>query len=277
MKTLVTNDDGIHSPGLWAVVAEMKKLGEVVVVAPDREQSGVGTSVTFHNPLRFKEVQPLIVGIPTYSVEGTPADSVIVALRYLFKDEVDLVISGINQGANLGSDAYISGTVGAALQGFLCGLSSLAISVGSLKDVHFEPAAQISRLLGEMMAVPTNQASTGLPRPIFLNVNLPNIPTEQLKGLEVTRPAFRKSEDAIHEGYDGRRKYYWITHQEPQWNPEPGTDHWALQQNCVSITPFLSQVSLGSVASLLQGLAPSLYQRLIALRSTHAPPAQLIY
>lgn len=261
MKTLVANDDGVHCPGLWAVVAEMKKLGDVVVVAPDREQSGVGTSVTFHHPLRFKEVNPLIEGVPTYSAEGTPADSVILALRYLFKDEIDLVISGINEGANLGSDVYISGTVGAALQGFLFGLSSIAISVGSLKNPLFEPAAKMARLLGEML-IKAKDINNAIPQPVLLNVNLPNVSIKQMRGIHITRLSFNESADGVHEGYDGRRRYYWIVRQKENWTAEPGTDRWALKQNYISITPFLSHVSQSSVASVLHEMAPSLYKKL---------------
>lgn len=276
MKILVTNDDGVSCAGLWAIVAEMRKLGEVVVVAPDREQSGVGTAVTFHQPLRFKEAPPMLPGIPTYSVEGTPADTAILALRYLFPDQIDLVVSGINEGANLGSDAYISGTVGAALQGFLCGISAMAISVGSFKDPIFGPAATVARLVAERMLT-GEEAANGLPRPILLNVNLPNVPLEQIKGIEVTRLSFRKNMDAIHEGYDGKRRYYWIVRQKSEWTAEPGTDRWALKQDYVSITPFLSHVSLGSVASLLHELAPSLSQELLGVRPPQTPSTQLAH
>ncbi|MBI4289138.1 MAG: 5'/3'-nucleotidase SurE [Chloroflexi bacterium] len=274
MKTLVTNDDGVYCPGLWAVVTEMKKMGDVVVVAPDREQSGVGTAVTFHQPLRFKEVSPLVSGVPAYSVEGTPADSVILALRYLFPDQVDLVISGINEGANLGSDAYISGTVGAALQGFLCGLSSLAVSVGSWKEPLFLPAALLTRLLAEHMLA-TGGSDIALPQPVLLNVNLPNLPLEQTKGVEITRLSFKKSTDAVHEGYDGKRRYYWIVHQKPSLEAEPGTDRWALKQDFVSITPFLSHVSIGSVASVLQQLAPTLCKQFLPHQPSSAASAHL--
>lgn len=268
MKTLVTNDDGVQCPGLWAIVAEMRKLGEVVVVAPDREQSGVGTSVTFHHPLRFKEVKPLIGGVPVYSVEGTPADSVILALRYLFKDEINLVISGINEGANLGSDVYISGTMGAALQGFLFGLPSIAISVGSLKNPLFEPAATVARLLGEML-IEGKDAYNKVPHPVLLNVNIPNVLIKQMRGIQITRLSFNESADGVHEGYDGRRRYYWIVRQKDQWPAEPGTDRWALKQNYISITPFLSHVSLGSVASILHEIAPSLFKQVKATSITH--------
>ena len=122
MQILVTNDDGIFSPGLWALVAELKSIARVVVVAPDMEQSASGTAVSLRQPLRVQKISPVVSGVEAYSVEGTPCDSVILALGKLIKDEVSLVVSGINQGHNLGDDIHISGTVGAALQGYLRGL-----------------------------------------------------------------------------------------------------------------------------------------------------------
>jgi len=107
VRILITNDDGIYAPGLWALAQALKEIGKVTVVAPDREQSGVGTSVTLHNPLRLHKVKPLIADVDTYSVEGTPADSVILALSYIIKEGVDIVVSGINEGANLGNDGFI--------------------------------------------------------------------------------------------------------------------------------------------------------------------------
>lgn len=125
MKILVTNDDGISSEGLWTLVKELKNIAQVIVTAPDREQSAIGTAVTLHQPLRVKRVRPMVPEVETYSIEGTPADSVILALSKLIKDRVDLVVSGINQGLNLGNDVPISGTVGSALQGYLHGFPEI--------------------------------------------------------------------------------------------------------------------------------------------------------
>jgi len=134
LRVLITNDDGIAAPGLWALAEEFNRTAEVVVVAPDREQSGVGTSVSLHSPLRVRSVRPVVPGIETYAVEGTPADSVIIALRMLLKDKLDLVVSGINEGSNLGTDVLISGTVGAAFQAYFYGLPAIAVSVASFSD-----------------------------------------------------------------------------------------------------------------------------------------------
>ncbi|MBF8267101.1 MAG: surE, partial [Dehalococcoidia bacterium] len=181
MKILVTNDDGIYAPGLWAAVEALRAVGEVVVVAPDREQSGAGTAISLNHPVRVTEVTPLAEGVKAYAVEGTPADSAILALESLIEDKkVDLVVSGINQGANLGNDIFISGTVGAALQGFFRGIPSIAISVAALKDVHFAPAALVVRLLAQ------DVADGKLTVPLLLNVNLPNQPLEKIKGVSLT-------------------------------------------------------------------------------------------
>jgi len=128
MKILVTNDDGVLSEGLWVLVRELTEIANVTVVAPDKEQSAIGTAVTLRQPIRAQKVKPAIPEVETYAVEGTPSDSVILALGKLVTGKVDLVISGINHGMNLGEDVHISGTVGAALQGFLLGFTSLAIS-----------------------------------------------------------------------------------------------------------------------------------------------------
>ena len=142
MKILVTNDDGIFAHGLWALAGELKAVGQVIVVAPDREQSAIGTAVTLHQLLRLRKVRSLLPEIETYSVDGTPADSVILALSELAKGEVGLVVSGINQGLNLGDDVLISGTVGGALQGYLHGFPAIAISVDSWENHYFPAAAQ---------------------------------------------------------------------------------------------------------------------------------------
>ena len=128
MKILVTNDDGIFADGLWTLVRELKSIAEVVVVAPDREQSAIGTAVTLRQPLRIQKIKSMVPEVETYSIDGTPSDSVILALEKLIKNRVDVVVSGINPSPNLGEDVHISGTVGAALQAYLHGFPALAIS-----------------------------------------------------------------------------------------------------------------------------------------------------
>ena len=256
LRILVINDDGVYATGLWALVTALKEVGEVVVVAPDREQSAVGSSVTLHRPLRAREISPPVSGVLTYSVEGTPADCAILALKNLIGSEIDLVISGINEGANLGDDVLISGTVGAALQGYLNGIPSIALSVGALEDVLFDAAARLAVVLTRLVA------KGALPKRMLLNVNLPNLPLSQIKGIELTQLGRRSYGDAIQEGHDGKRKYYWIVRQKPEWQPEEGTDIQALLNDRISITPLHAIATSARVLSILKELSPAILQEL---------------
>ncbi|MFH1486245.1 MAG: 5'/3'-nucleotidase SurE [Chloroflexota bacterium] len=245
MRILITNDDGVYARGLWALAEALQPLGEVIVVAPDREQSGVGTSVTLHHPVRASAVTPQIPGIETYAVEGTPADSVILGLRTLTRD-VDMLFSGINEGANLGNDALISGTVGGALQGFFHGLPSTALSVTTLEVSHFEVAANLGLLLGDMVLRKL------IPRDILLNVNVPNKPISEIDAMEITKLGRRSYVDIIDEGHDGKRKYYWIVRGKPTWDVVEGTDIWAVRNGRISITPLHDDLTNRAQTSILQ-------------------------
>jgi len=233
VRILVTNDDGILAPGLWALVAALKEIAEIVVVAPDREQSAVGTAITLRQPLRVQQVNPL-PGVETYSVEGTPGDSVILALSKLLGSPVDIVVSGVNRGPNLGDDALISGTVAAALQGYLRGLPAIAVSSASLEDVQLEPAARLAALL-------VRRIQCGdLPGDVFLNVNLPDRPLADIKGIKLSRLAHKTHIDTVREGHDGRREYYWLVRQKLSATANRDTDIWAIEQGCISLTPLHS-------------------------------------
>lgn len=232
MKILVTNDDGILAEEMWALVRELKSIARVVVVAPDREQSAIGTAVTLSHPLRVRKVRPLLPGVEAYSVEGTPADSVILALENLTKDKIDLVISGINQGLNVGSDVLISGTVGAALQGFLRGFPVLAVSMSQSENPYLDDAARVAASLAEKIA------TNALPSSVFLNVNLPNLPLAEIKGISVTCLAGESHIDTVEEGHDGKRKYYWLVRQRADRSHGDTTDIWAVEQGNISITPL---------------------------------------
>ena len=256
MKILVTNDDGIHAPGLWAAVEALSEVGEVVVVAPDREQSGVGTAISMHHPVRVTEVPPRVEGVTAYAVEGTPADCTILALESLIEDTVDLVISGINRGANLGNDIFISGTVGAAFQGFFRGIPSIAMSVASLTDVHYGPAALVARLLAQATA------EGKLNAPLLLNVNLPNVPLEKIKGVSMTQLGKRTYMDVVKEGDDGRRKYYWIVRDKPGWELAKGLEIWVVRRRRVSITPIHTNLTSNDGSKSIGALTRELRQAL---------------
>ena len=257
LKILVSNDDGVYADGLWALVKELREIATVTVVAPDRDQSGVGTSVTLRHPLRMIEIKsPLKNGVAAYSVEGTPADSVILALRLVLKDGVDLVISGINEGPNLGDDVYISGTVGAALQGFFYGIPALAFSIAAFGSLHFDVAARLAKLLVKEIA------DRGISQRMLLNVNLPNLPRDKLEGIEITRLGERKYADRIEPGHDGKRHYHWIMRGKSEWKLTSGTDIWALEQNKISITSLFGNPD-GSSREFLKNLAPELFRKLL--------------
>lgn len=257
MTILVTNDDGIHAKGLWALVAALKEVGEVVVVAPDREQSAIGTSVTLHHPLRAIEIKPLVEGVKTYSVEGTPGDCVILGLGHLIQGEVSLVAAGINEGANLGDDVLISGTVAAAFQGHLNGIPSMAISVAALNDVNTDVAARLATVLARKIT------AHPLLKKTLLNINLPNLPLDQIQGIEVTQLGRRSYKDLIKEGHDGKRTYYWIVRGNAKWHYEEGTDAWALSKGKISITPLHADLTNTMPLAPLKDLSTAILQELI--------------
>ena len=256
MRILVTNDDGIFAPGLWALVKELKNIAQVVVVAPDREQSAAGTAVTLRQPLRAQRVTPLVPGVETYAVEGTPADSVILALGKLVEDKIDLVISGINQGANLGDDVLISGTVGAALQGYLRGFPTLAVSVVAADSLCLNNAARFAALLANKID------SNSLPTNIFLNVNLPCLPLAKIKGVKITRLASESHTDTVDKGFDGKQEYYWLVRQQVNTNTDKNTDIWAIAQGNISITPLHTNLLRKSSPSIPDSLCSNLLQEL---------------
>jgi len=256
MEILVTNDDGIFAPGLWRLVKELQKIGRVAVVAPDREQSALGTAVTLRQPLRVQKMRPLVADVEAYSVEGTPADSVILGLGKLLKHKVDLVVSGINSGPNLGDDVLISGTVGAALQGYLRGSPALAISIDSLDNLYLDNAARLAALLAEKLA------GDAMPGNGFLNVNLPGLPMEKTRGIKITRLASQSHIDTVEEGHDGRKAYYWLVRQKIKRDAEEDTDIHAIERGNISITPLHTELLNKPSPRIPDGLCAELFNEL---------------
>lgn len=232
MNILVSNDDGISAPGLLALVKALSKIAQVTVVAPQTEQSAIGTAITLRHPLRVRQVEPLLSGVATYAVAGTPADSVILALDKLLKDQIDLVITGINNGPNLGGDVLMSGTVGAALQGYLRGIPAIAMSIDAKNSPYLDNAASLAVLLAKKLAANT------LPADVFLNVNLPNLPTPQIKGAKITYLATKSHTDTVEERDDPQGKCYWLVRQHKNHITDNQTDVWAIEQGNISITPL---------------------------------------
>ena len=257
MKILVTNDDGINAPGLWKMAGALKDLGEVTVSAPDRDQSGIGTAMTLLEVVKSREVAPPIEGIRAYAVEGTPADCVILAAETLAPGGFDIVLSGINEGSNLGLDMLTSGTVGAAFQGYFRGTHSIAMSVASLTNVQYDAAASTAAALVKSIA-----AQDGLP-PLFLNVNLPNTTASGIKGAAITRLGPRLYLENVERGSNGRRTYYWIKHNRLTHRPvADDSDIFAVRNNRIAITALNAVFNPDSKLPDLQPLADSVISAL---------------
>lgn len=234
MTILVTNDDGIDSEGLKVLAKVIKKLGEVFIVAPDRQRSAVGLSITLERPLRVEQVDER-----TFAVDGMPADCVTLAIHKLMKSPPDLIISGINNGQNLGYDIYHSGTVGAALVGTMFGIPSMAVSIannsfgGEPQDVlWYNTAAQMALKL----AMTIFQRKL---RKALLNVNVPNVSLSEIAGIEITRHCSATYDIEIHHRLDPRgRKYYWLGGEFQGGSDHSETDLDALRRRKVSVTPL---------------------------------------
>lgn len=225
---LVTNDDGIASPALGVLADSLESLGEVWVFAPDREQSAVGHGVSLHRPLRVKPVRER-----WHMVDGTPADCVLLAVRELLPRRPSLVVSGINTGPNLGDDVTYSGTVAGAYEGMLLGVPSMAISHGGYEPTDYRTAGRCAALIAQHVL------KHGLPPDTVLNVNVPDLPYESLKGLSITHQGLRKFDDEIITRADPRgNAYYWIGGFRPHSEPQPGTDIEAVDHGRVSVTPL---------------------------------------
>jgi 5'-nucleotidase len=228
MIILVSNDDGIRSEGVQALARAVEPLGQVYVVAPDREQSAVSHSLTLHRPLRVEEVAER-----QFAVDGTPTDCVNLAISGILPARPGLVLSGINRGANMGDDITYSGTVSAAIEGTLLGVPSLAISLVARDDFDFTAAAEFAACLALQVL------RHALPPNTLLNVNVPALPRAAMRGYRITRQGKRRYGEALVEKVDPRgKKYYWIGGDELDFVDEPGTDFAAVQDGAVSITPI---------------------------------------
>ena len=229
MHFLVSNDDGIEARGIQVLSERMRALGKVTLVAPDKNCSGASNSLTLDSPVRIDEI-----GERTYRVRGTPTDCVHIALTGLLEKDPDIVVSGINAGANLGDDVIYSGTVAAAMEGRFLGLPAIAVSlVFSGRPRHYETAAEAVGLLVERLK------SDPLPADTILNINVPDIPWEEVRGLEVTRLGHRHRAEPVIKMDDPRgRPMYWIGQAGEGDDAGPGTDFDAVNRGYISITPI---------------------------------------
>ena len=236
MHILVTNDDGITAPGLLALSLEMKRIGKVSILAPDRNWSASGHVKSMHRPLRIKEIT-LADGSSAWASDGAPSDCVALGLLGYIPEKIDLVVSGINPNANIGHDVTYSGTVTAAMEAAIGGVPGIAFSLHTPVDfqgsLDFAPAARIAhRIVSKVI-------KDGKLKNLLLNVNIPYLPDDEIKGILVTRQGLRVYRDRLDQRQDPRGKpYYWIGGDAPTAIPDEGTDFGALEQGYVSITPL---------------------------------------
>ncbi len=251
MHILVTNDDGVNAPGLLALAQAMRALGSVSVLAPDRNWSASGHVKTLDRPMRVKHAV-LADGTTALASDGAPSDCVALAVLGLIEAPIDLVISGINGGINVGHDLTYSGTVTAAMEGAIAGLPSVAVSL----DVPptLEGALDYGPAAAAAQKVAANVLEHGLPAGILLNVNVPYLPAQQIRGVQVTRQGLRIYRDALVRRKDPRgRDYYWIGGDAPDGLPEDGTDIGALRGGYISVTPVHLDLTAHKLLSDLRG------------------------
>ena len=231
MELLISNDDGIDATGIRVLAQAMRGLGEVTIVAPDKNCSGASNSLTLHSPIRIKELEP-----GTYKVSGTPTDCVHVALTGLLTEDPDIVVSGINAGANLGDDVIYSGTVAAAMEGRFLGYPAVALSLvfaDHSQKHNYDTAGEAAvRLVRQLQRDP-------LPADTILNVNVPDCPWSEIRGFEVTRLGHRHRAEPVIKSTDPRgRDMYWIGPAGAEQDAGPGTDFDAVRRKFISVTPI---------------------------------------
>ena len=231
-KILITNDDGIDSPGIFELTNEIRKIGDVIVVAPDRQQSAVGHALTVARPLRATHFRRngKVFG---YAVNGTPSDSVKLAISNLLEEKPDMLISGINHGQNTAINVLYSGTVSAATEGMLIGIPSIAVS-----HFSYEYSSDCRTAAAYAGRIARKVLETGMPEGVFLNVNVPDLPEEKIKGIKITKISRNIWKDKFEQRTDPfGRKYYWFAGSIEMKDPDPESDYVALDNGYVSVTP----------------------------------------
>jgi len=249
MKILVANDDGVRADGFSTLINELKKIAHVTAIAPDSERSAAGHSITFFAPLRLKLLSEE-ENLSVYSCSGTPSDCVIMGLAYVMKDTPpDLVVTGINYGANLSDDATYSGTVSSAMEGALAGIPSIAVSIDVSEDhsIDYKTAAEITANICKL--VYTNK----IPHRTLLSVNVPNKPKDKIKGIKITHLGQSNFKYGfIHRKDAGERDYYWLTREaDIDKNTYENSDYHALSENYVSITPIQLNLNCPNTSKIM--------------------------
>lgn len=243
---LVTNDDGVTAPGIEALVEAMKPLGQVVVVAPDSPQSGMGHAITMTSPLRLERVH-VFEGLEAYQCSGTPADCVKLAVDKVLHRKPDLLVSGINHGSNSSINVIYSGTMSAAVEGAIEGINAIGFSLNNYNfDADFGASAQYATRIARQVL------KRGLPAGTLLNVNIPNLTFKQIKGLKICRQARAKWEEEFDERTDPHnRKYYWLTGKFINTDHGEDTDEWAMEHGYVSVVPTQFDLTAHHAISIL--------------------------
>jgi len=249
LHILVSNDDGIDAPGIYALVMELRKIAEVTVVAPDKQQSAVGHAITVNYPLRavpFRKNNEFF----GYAVEGTPADAVKLGVRFLMKTKPHIVISGINHGSNTAINIIYSGTVSAATEGTILGIPSIAVSLTTYKEADFSYAAKFAARLALLVA------EKGLPDRTLLNVNIPAVPENQMRGVMITRQGKSTWDDTFDVRRDpANREYFWLTGNMNVIDTDPDVDQIAIRNLYISVTPIHYDLTDGQMLEAMKGWA----------------------
>lgn len=233
LKILLSNDDGINADGIYHLADNLREMGLVTVVAPESERSASGHSITMHKPLRSKQVDFYPKGVEAWNINGTPSDCVKFAICSLLKEKPDLVVSGINQGSNLGTDVLYSGTVSAAIEGAIYGIPSIAVSLSTFEKCDFKPYAKLAKDLCKNLY--ENRINTGL----VMNINLPYIPIDEIKGIKITKLGAMRYKNCFIERVDPRgMTYFWLSGELDDANNEFDTDVKCVENGFISITPI---------------------------------------
>lgn len=250
MKILISNDDGIYSTGIQALVAGLVDKHDVYVVAPDRERSATGHAITLHKPIRVEEADHLDGVKAAFMTDGNPSDCVKLAVGELIKVKPDMVISGINHGPNMGADILYSGTVSAAMEGAIFNIPSIAVSVTNHKVEDFDAAVKVVKKVVDKIG------GVKFPDKTLLNINVPYLEYSELAGFEITDLGVREYDDHFEKRIDPRGKtYYWLTGEAIEETELPGTDVYAVRSNLVSITPITIHMTNDGMMEDLKGWA----------------------
>ena len=225
---LVSNDDGVHAPGLAALYQAMQHIGQPIIIAPEQDNSAASHSLTMKRPLQVKKIDQDI-----YAIDGTPTDCVTIGIGKVLKEKPAMVVSGINPGGNLGDDVSYSGTVSAAIEATMLGVPAFAISLAGEAPFNYETAAWFAEKLARIILL------KGLPKDTLLNVNVPNLAAEKITGAQFTRQGRRVYDGAIKETFDPwGTKHFWIGGGTPSWDNGKNTDALAVLANYISVTPL---------------------------------------